>query len=734
MSLPFTSIFHPRNATLNRYADRTLDPRTRRRVGTHLIGCLRCREAVDQICELRMQVHAASTPAASTEMLERILARRHAGERVILPTPDLVQERSVPSGRIAVAAGLLVIVAASALLLRRSATAATDDGELSFLPAHPRAGDAIDVTYRPSERFAADTVLMLRARFAASPRDVPPGFEAVRPTVSRYPMRRAAGGAFHVWFTLPGNAAYSAFAIEDSTATRLDANRGKRWELLAYDASGRPRYDALLSATRERAGWDARHDAAQMLVAQYPDSIEAWRTLGFTNKVVHAESDSTAIATTRAALARFDGVERRTGHPSPETMSQLYWLAVTLHDSTRLTYWRERILREAPRSGTAAALRGVHAIGRFRPDPLALQKALPELDRIWNDVGAVDPSFTTFGLQSAIAAGDPAAISRWGARYRAMTSDVTSSREWVGSELVKYSRSRAEGLELLRSILSPLDVVSDPHRGLRQTAMSRQREIDELRAATLQRIGEALLADHQPRAALDSLRLAAAVSWNLERFRTFASAALTVGDTTGATSSLALVAADPATAAAFTDSARAMLGRTVSDSAWSHHVAEATKTMHARVLALSSHRPMRGDQIRLLTPSGERRTFAELADGHITVVAFGADLEHTGSPVDLHAMQQLAATLAEDSARLVVIALHPRTDGMPEAIRKRQLSTNVYFDEYHDADRAFDAYGFPIYCVVDARGTIRFTYSDVNQLRAQVRALAQERQLAQAQR
>ncbi len=396
--------------------------------------------------------------------------------------------------------------------------------------------------------------------------------------------------------------------------------------------------------------------------------------------------------------------------------------------------WRERILREAPRSRTATLILAVHAIEQRRPDPHALQKALPDLDRLWNDVGAMDPSFTTFGLQSAIASGDPTAISRWGDRYRRMTHDAPSSRAWVGSELAKYPQSRAEGLTLLRSILSPSDIVSDPHRSLGQTAQSRQLQIDELRAVTLQSIGDALLADHQIPAAIDSLRLAAGMSWNLERFRSLASAALAVGDSDLAARSLALVAADPSTPPAFADSARTMLGRVMSDAAWSQQVAEATTTMYSRVLSRSTHRPLRGDRVRLLAPGGERRTFAQLADGHITVVAFGADLQRAGSPVDLHAMQRLSATLARDDARLVVIALHPRTDRMPEAIRQRKLSIEVYFGEYHYTDRAFDAYGFPIYCVVDARGTIRFTYSDVNQLRAQVRALAQERQLAQAQR
>jgi hypothetical protein len=734
MTMPSVPGFHPRNATLNRYADRTLEPGSARRVGTHLIGCLRCRAVVNQINALRTRVRVEGTLVASIEMFDRILARRQSGDRVILPSPDVAQQRFASSTRTAIAAGVVVIMAATAGLLNRNATAATGDGDLSFLPAHPRAGTIIDATYRPSQRFAKDTMLMLRARFVSTPRDVPAGIEAVLPVLVRLPLRRAQDETFRLRFTLPTNAVYATFAIEDDSATRLDTHRGKRWELLAYDANDRPRYDALLSATRERAGWDARHEAARMLVAEYPDSVDAWGALGFTENVVRSASDSTAIATTRSVFERLDAAARRNGHLSPAAMSQLYALALTVHDSTRLAYWRDRILRVAPRSRTATLILAVRAIERRRHDPHALQNALPDLDHLWTAVGAVDPSFTTFGLQSAIAAGDPTAISRWGNRYRRMTHDASSSRAWVGGELVKYPQSRGEGLALLRSILLPFDIVNDPHRGLGETAVSRQRQIDDLRAVTLQSIGDALLADHQIPAALDSLRLAAGMSWNLERFRGLASAALAVGDTAEATRVLALVAADPSTPPPFADSARTMLGRAMSDAVWSREVVAATTTMYARVLARSTHRPLRGDRVRLLAPGGERRTFAQLADGHITVVAFGADLQHSGSPVDLHAMQRLSTALSRDDARLVVIALHPRTERMPDAMRQRRLSFDVYFDEYHDADRAFDAYGFPIYCVVDARGTIRFTYSDVNQLLAQVRSLAQERQLAQARR
>jgi anti-sigma factor ChrR (cupin superfamily) len=65
MKMPSVPGFHPRNATLNRYVDRTLELGSAKRVRVHLIGCLRCREVVDQIRELGIRVRAEGTPVAS---------------------------------------------------------------------------------------------------------------------------------------------------------------------------------------------------------------------------------------------------------------------------------------------------------------------------------------------------------------------------------------------------------------------------------------------------------------------------------------------------------------------------------------------------------------------------------------------------------------------------------------------------------------------------------------------
>jgi hypothetical protein len=54
----------------------------------------------------------------------------------------------------------------------------------------------------------------------------------------------------------------------------------------------------------------------------------------------------------------------------------------------------------------------------------------------------------------------------------------------------------------------------------------------------------------------------------------------------------------------------------------------------------------------------------------------------------------------------------------------------VAFDLEHDAVRAFEAYGIPMYFVVDADGDLRFAYSSLDELLVQVSVLAQQQRVA----
>ena len=722
--------WHPRRVTLSRYADRGLDASAMRSVSRHLVACRKCQSEVDRVRRLGELARADTAPRATLAMFERIIARRETGERVILPLADRAPASARWQWNTVAAAAVVVIAISAALLLSRTATAAGGDGDVAFSPVNPRPGEQVDAVYRPSERFAGDSVLMLRARFAIASRDVPTGYAPTPPT--RFVMKRALDGSFHARFTFPLKVAYSAFAVEDPDALRIDSHGGALWELLTGDANGRPTFDALRTAASERIGWDARRSAARALVAAFPDSISAWATLTFTSTAAQGETDTTLLAASRRALMRFDDVARRSENVNASTISSLQSLSYTLHDSARLSYWQTYAVRNAPRSGVGALLRAVQIVRSGFRDSLSRVRTLPALEKLWQEVGAVDPSFTTFGLQGAEHAGDPAAIARWGRRYRDMMHDTPESRQWVGGELVKYAASRQDGLAMLRSLLVPVDVVTDPRRRLRQSAPDREHELDEQCASALQLIGEGLLADGQQAGALDTLRLAGRTGWNVQRFRDIALAALGAGDSTDAAQMLALVAADPETPLAFADSARARLGTYASGVAWKGMISQAQATMRERILATAARTPLYGDRVNLRLATGEARTFAQLTAGHVTVVAFGADLEHKGSPVNLAAMQSLASSLATQGARVVVIALHPWRPGMLDSLRVRHAPIAVVFDDHREAERAFDAYGFPIFCVVDASGTIRFRYSQLSELRAQVATLTHEAQVATA--
>jgi peroxiredoxin len=336
------------------------------------------------------------------------------------------------------------------------------------------------------------------------------------------------------------------------------------------------------------------------------------------------------------------------------------------------------------------------------------------------------------GFQVAQRSRDAATIEKWGDRFYATPYHPSWVETMIAEEYVKHPRLRAKGLAMLRRRLEPSDVVDGRGRGLNETASARRQKLQDERAATLQHIGQALLASGAREAALDTLRLAATVGWDLKRLRSVAAAALSADDTTEAARNLALVCLDPKTPSVFRDSARAVLGFAVLDPRWARALDAAAPILQERVLATSTRRSLRGRDITLTDLSGARQSFSELTSGKITVVAFGLELARKGL-VDADTMQQLSARLTQWNAQVLAIDVdEPRTPEMAVLVRRRGLTYPIAFDLQHDAVRAFEAYGIPLYFVVDADGDLRFAYSSLDELLVQVSVLAHERRVAQA--
>lgn len=106
-------IGHPREESLLAFQDHRLDDRRRRRLAGHLSGCQRCRNVVQSHRAVR-GVFALEAPFAPDGVLERVLASRASGMKMVLPVaePDARRHTTLPLRSFAIAAGALLAVLA----------------------------------------------------------------------------------------------------------------------------------------------------------------------------------------------------------------------------------------------------------------------------------------------------------------------------------------------------------------------------------------------------------------------------------------------------------------------------------------------------------------------------------------------------------------------------------------------------------------------------------------------
>ena len=89
------TIMHPRFRQLRAFAAEELSPDARRKVATHLARCTRCRGVVSSLRELVAAVREETAWELPEGAWDGVLARRAAGERVVLPVADPAAPRPV---------------------------------------------------------------------------------------------------------------------------------------------------------------------------------------------------------------------------------------------------------------------------------------------------------------------------------------------------------------------------------------------------------------------------------------------------------------------------------------------------------------------------------------------------------------------------------------------------------------------------------------------------------------
>ncbi len=241
----------------------------------------------------------------------------------------------------------------TALLLLITGCAAQPDGRegvLTFHPSAPTAGAVITVEYTPAPELRGEDHLRLRARFRTS-RDPSYNYGSVQ--VAAAELERGRGGVFRGAFTLPAEAVFATFAVEDLTGEQVDHNGQALWELLVHGPDGRPLATAFEQKSNDLTGrnWQEAHRASRERHELYPDDLDARLSLlFFQQQVLGPDSLEVAMAEHRATFARLDEEYRDRSDLDGNLIGLMWWYGLYLEDTTRIDRWRRRLIEEAPAS------------------------------------------------------------------------------------------------------------------------------------------------------------------------------------------------------------------------------------------------------------------------------------------------------------------------------------------------------------------------------------------------
>jgi len=701
---------HPTSRRLSRWADEANhvdDPDVIR----HLGGCARCRREVGFLRELGEAARAITPPSAPPDLLARILERRRAGERVLIPqaAPVLATRRLGFAG----GTGVLALLALLAVLVLPSGEAGAGTSDLRFFPAAPQSGQETVVRYRPSSTLAGRPSLRLRGRYRS--RDDRTVHGEVLGRYLEVALLPAEDGLYAGSLRIPASAVYVVFAVEDPSGDGIDANGGALWDLLVHDREGVPLFAALRQRflVRQKREFPAALETARRMTELYPDRVEGWTIrLGLDLLLRPERADSL-----RDVYAeRFREIEAAAfAEPSPpvDRIASLVKFAGRLDDSVAEAYWNDRLQRQAPAHATAALYRYRSALGAHGRTG---EELLDWIEREWNARGPATRDLAFKGFQEAMRTGDDARILRWAARVE-RTMPWESNR--VATMLLAEPATRRAGLERTTSRLGKLEGPEDRLRRPLDESVSeyerrRHAQARRLRAAS----ARALLLEGNPEGALALIEPAAVEGYEREVFETLGQTRLAAGDTIGALAAWARNASDPSVDDDAVRPERTRIIGALAAADWNRMVSEARQEVDARILdALPSGRLEPGAGVE--TFEGTRVALDSLLVGKVTFIAFWVQ----GRSEDLPKLEALRDPMREAGIQLLVIALEPPSAGTVAVLDARAPTIPGYFGTDAQTLRTLRAYGAPLYRIVAADGRLLFADDDLQEAVRQAYAL-----------
>ena len=666
---------HPRYATLNRFADGDLsEPRTRR-VADHLADCSRCRQEVAFIRQAGALARSLETPAAPRGILDRVMAQRAAGDRVLLP-PEAPGRTAPHRHRWLMAVAAVIMLLAAGLFLSTDLLEA-DRGGLRILPIRPAPGQQLSVSYNSDFRFHGQEHLRLRARYrTGSGRE----WQQLAAILSR------DGETFSADVTLPDSVVYAVFAVEDLQGEQVDSRSGKLWEVVARAPDGRPALAALDQRFVDLFVRDEveAYRTARTMTELYPESARAW------SRRWTVERRDMTDSIRRFHLERFKALERRfseTPPADPAELAHMAWYALALGQRTSVEYW----IREATRrNARAAPLYQAHAAHIRMTPGIDPHRALDELEALWAAAPEPVAAVAGAGWWFATTAADWDAAVSWLDRLRHVR----------GIENVGWHIALTDAFpstQVLDWALGPgRDIVLDDragHRPLHRSVSEHRRTVAESRQAALARIARLALDGNRDSAAVALATDAVPLGWRTGALEELGSILLEAGRTTEAAEAYAKAAADPV-AGPVPAVIREIQG-------WPARVAAARAELHRRVLQ---------DLVMRFLPD----PLKPAAGPAVTVFLSSCALEHVRD------VNRLADMLPSD--RLHVYTT-PGIGASPEELAACGLRPTARFDADGALRRAYVIHAHPDYFITDSRGRIRFQHTKPAEIPRQLEAL-----------
>ena len=666
---------HPMYATLNRFADGELSAKRQRRVADHLAECARCRQQVTFIRAAGDLARSLEAPLAPPEILDRVLERRAAGERVLLPLESPGRRSRTGWRTAAKVAGLALLLAIGSFVSANLLEA--DRTGLRIAPDRPRAGDTLTVTYDGGFRFAEENQLRLRARFRTASGQHWQQIAAI--------LDRGEEHRFVASVPLPDSVVYAAFAVESLQGDQVDSRNRQLWDIVVFGTDGRPSLAGLHERFTDLFGRDrvVAHRVARKTTDLYPGSARGWADRASV-ELSGAPSDSMREAHSRQ-LALLERALTESPPADPAELAHMARYAMMLGELASVDYWA----REAERRGVrAATLYQVEAtrIRLSRPRP---EDALGRLEALWQESPAPLPALADAGWWFALKARDWTGIETWLPRVRLTRG--TSGSDWLLQQLVdEFPAEQVLGWALNegRDVL----LGEGGHRPLVRSAPRHARLLTEARQGLLAELAQLAAGAGRADVARELAAEALPMAWETSALETIGGVLLETGDTASALAAFARVAADPVggTVPAFT----------LRTPDWPERVARAKRELDRYVLEDAVIRYPEG-----IEPANE-----------VGVTAF----VWSCAPDEFRRLNRFAESFP-DVAFVGYAA--PGLGRSPEELRDCGLEIPIRVDPKAAAREAFGATGSRAYFITDASGRIRFEYSRLAEVPRQLDAL-----------